>query len=516
MIDNLTTTTRWVDKFVVECYKDQALTQLVGTRYSDATWNGAYNVQKDALVFNGLLQGQTYWLRGGVMVPVTHRTTYHTVWQQIAGQSGTPSASYQVQEFIGASGITFQVTPINAAANHDYYEAAWRTAGAVNPLATDKPNATTLFKTPAGYFTYSIGGSSGQRFDVYVRAVDTSRNKQPWTFIGSFTIGTLDNVGDGTAYARVRAGAIDSGNIDPRRSGVIKQGSVNPAWLQAGFLQYETGAQDANYAYVLLYWTGLVILRADGTSTSVGDLPYPGLHVFTVLYSTTYGFLPRNNEFAVNTAMTGTSLDFVTSTAAHGSPQIAFPPGTINRYMLQQQGLQDHMELSGGAVEITTVAPSAPPSGGGGGGNDTCPRIRMKVRCRERGVVRVETLVVGEHVWTPQGWKRVIALDFQECNEFIQIEGSDGEIVEVDPYTDLIVNGDEQKKAHDLCLADTLTRDWMINPRIKNLRPVRKTKDNDDGTWVRVKLTIEEPHWFYCGKYNPTIAIHNTMPINQC
>lgn len=518
MIDNLTTTTRWVDKFVVECYADAALTQLVGTRYSDTTWNGAYNVQKDAIVFNGLLQGQTYWLRGGVMVPITHRTTYHTVWSQIAGAVGIPSASYEIQSFQAPTGITVRATPVGPAANHDYYEATWLPQGSLGPGTTAKASTGPLYKNQQGYVDFFIGGSAGLRYDAYLRVVDTGRNKTGWLFIGAFSVGTLDDVGDGTDYGRVRVGVLNDGNVDPRRAGLIKQGSLNPSWLQSGFLQFETGPQDSTFAYVKLYWTGLVILRPDGSATSVADLPYPGLTVFNLFYNTTLGFLPRNNEFGVASPMTGTTLDFVADPSAIGLPyRIAFAPGTINRFMLRNQNMQDYMGLSDGAVLITTVASSTSgTSGGGGGGNDTCPRIGMRVRCRERGVVRVETLIVGEHVWTPQGWKRVTGMAFQECNEFIQIEGWDGEVVEVDPYTDLMVNIDEPKKAHDLCLSDALTRDQRINPRIQNLRPLRKTKDNDDGTWVRVKLTIEEPHWFFCGKYQPTISIHNITPISQC
>jgi hypothetical protein len=74
---------------------------------------------------------------------------------------------------------------------------------------------------------------------------------------------SLDNqVTDGTNFARVSSAALTSNQIDPTKSGVLMRGSVPPTW--SGAFTYASTTSSITWS-----WSGLSILRADGTSTAV-------------------------------------------------------------------------------------------------------------------------------------------------------------------------------------------------------------------------------------------------------
>jgi len=73
-----------------------------------------------------------------------------------------------------------------------------------------------------------------------------------------------DQVTDGTNFARVAAGALTESNVDPSKAGVLMKGSVPPTW--SGAFTYVSTTSSLTWS-----WTGLVILRADGSSTAVPD-----------------------------------------------------------------------------------------------------------------------------------------------------------------------------------------------------------------------------------------------------
>src|SRR5579863_8614858 len=94
---------------------------------------------------------------------------------------------------------------------------------------------------------------------------------------------SLDNqITDGANYARVVSGALTSGKIDPTKSGVLMKGSVPPTW--SGSFTYVSTTSSLTWS-----WTGLVIFRADGTTTAV---PNGSVVVTGLTAATTYYFYP--------------------------------------------------------------------------------------------------------------------------------------------------------------------------------------------------------------------------------
>jgi hypothetical protein len=125
-------------------------------------------------------------------------------------------------------------------------------------------------------------------------------------------------VTDGTDYARVSVDALTSKEIDPTKPGVLMKGSVPPTWSGV-FSQASTTSS------ITWSWTGLAILRADGTTTQItnGSLAITGLAV-----GTTYFFYPYWDE-------TQQVLAFVAGGA--GNPANAQTAKTISA--AQQQAL---------------------------------------------------------------------------------------------------------------------------------------------------------------------------------
>jgi len=97
-----------------------------------------------------------------------------------------------------------------------------------------------------------------------------------------------DQITDGTNYARVVTGALTAGQIDPTKSGVLMKGSVPPTW--SGAFTYVSTTSSITWS-----WSGLTILRADGTSTAI---PNGSVAVASLAAGTTYYFYPYWDETA--------------------------------------------------------------------------------------------------------------------------------------------------------------------------------------------------------------------------
>lgn len=142
-------------------------------------------------------------------------------------------------------------------------------------------------------------------------------------------------VADGTDFARVSADALTSNDIDPTKSGVLMKGSVPPTW--SGSFIYASTTSGITWS-----WSGLEILRADGTATHIAD---GSLAIGGLIAGTTYFFYPYWDE-------TQSSLAFVAGGA--GIPANAQTAKTIAA--AQQQALQGRVPLSAGAMSAATTA----------------------------------------------------------------------------------------------------------------------------------------------------------------
>jgi hypothetical protein len=265
--------------------------------------------------------------------------------------------------------------------------------------------------------------------------VNTSGKKQSWTLIGSYSVGTMDDLQDGPIYGKVRTKALDgNGNIDPRATGVLKFGAMTPAWT--GQINFEKGTSGGS-AYVKWYWSGLRIKRIDFSDTIIPDRAQAsGYSNNGYAFSTTYYFYPRANEYLINSAQTGAAVDFVVDTTnGVGVPdKIGVLAGGRTSEASRQQNLSTYMALSPGPIPVPTPASGAGATSGGGGGNDLCIRTGMLVHCLEKGIIPAEALEIGDHILTPEGFRPVLFVDVMPCEEFIRFVMTDGEEIDQDPF----------------------------------------------------------------------------------
>jgi hypothetical protein len=261
---------------------------------------------------------------------------------------------------------------------------------------------------------------------------------------------SLDNqVTDGANFARVAAGALTEGNVDPSKAGVLMKGSVPPTW--SGVFTYISTTSSLTWS-----WTGLTIFRADGTTTAA---PNGSFAIGGLAAATTYYFYPYWDDAAQ-------ILGWVAGGV--GSPASAQSAKT--NLAAQQQALQGRVPLSQGAIVAATT--SSGTGGGSGGGSGSCLRAGTVVLTKERGTVEIETCKVGEHLRCPtnaglaalgrasgeanEGWTRIVRLEIREADTFIRLHFSNAESLDVTPHHIFTLADGSPMRAERLCLCDVL------------------------------------------------------------
>jgi hypothetical protein len=206
---------------------------------------------------------------------------------------------------------------------------------------------------------------------------------------------SLDHqVTDGADYARVATSALSAGKIDPTKSGVLMKGSVAPTW--SGAFTYASTTSTITWT-----WIGLSIYRADGTTTAI---PNGALAMSGLAPGVTYYFYPYWDESL-------SAIGWVAGGA--GTPSYAKTAKT--NLAAQQQSLQGRVPLSQGAIVAAT--PTSGTGGGSGGGSGSCLRAGMLVITKERGTVKIESCIPGEHLRCPsvaggETWTRTCKFKF--------------------------------------------------------------------------------------------------------
>ena len=292
-----------------------------------------------------------------------------------------------------------------------------------------------------------------------------------------------EQITDGTNYARVAAGALTSGRIDPTKSGVLMKGSVPPSWSSA--FTYVSTTSTLTWT-----WSGMSIFRADGTATAIpnGTLAITGLTA-----ATTYYFYPYWDDVA-------SALAWVAGGA--GTPGNAQAAKT--NLAAQQQGLQGRVPLSQGAIVAATTASGV--GGGSGGGSGSCVRAGTVVLTKERGTVALETCKVGEHLRAPNGsggesWTRILRLEVRDADTFIRLHFSNAESLDVTPHHIFTLADGSPMRAERLCLSD------IFNGRFGRVTLKRIEAVVEDGQ--KVTVTCEPQHEFFAGRHAATILTHN-------
>lgn len=218
-VHDVKTTSKYVDKCVVEIYSDSGLTTLVGSRSSTVIWNGTHSVQKDLIRFNGLQLGSTYYLRAGFSSPITGTITWSGTWSQAVLDTTAPGTTYSGTYTATTAGVLYLVTPASEPSDIDHYEACYTVNDATAPSSTTQPDYPRLAKIN-GKLSFFAGGVPGDVVRGYIRGVDTSGNVQAWGLLGGAGItvptvgsqvGNLDNIADGATYVRTTPNQRDGG-----------------------------------------------------------------------------------------------------------------------------------------------------------------------------------------------------------------------------------------------------------------------------------------------------------------
>ena len=292
-----------------------------------------------------------------------------------------------------------------------------------------------------------------------------------------------EQIVDGSNYARVAAGALTNGQIDPSKAGVLTKGSIPPTWSD-GFTYVSTPTT------LTWSWTGLTIYRADGSSKQVpnGSVTITGLTV-----ATTYYFYPFWEE-------SQQALTWIEG--GYGAP--AFALGAKTNFAAQQQALQGRVPLSQGAMIAATT--SSGTGGGSGGGSGSCLRAGSMVLTRERGTVPLESCKAGEHIRCPgpngsEAWTRIARIEVRDADTFLRLSFSNEESLDVTPHHIFTLSDGSPMRAERLCLSD------IFVARFGRVTLKRIEVISEEGQ--KVTVSCEPVHQFFAGRHTASILTHN-------
>ncbi|HUJ33264.1 MAG TPA: Hint domain-containing protein [Candidatus Acidoferrum sp.] len=292
-----------------------------------------------------------------------------------------------------------------------------------------------------------------------------------------------DQITDGTEFARVTAGALTSGKIDPTKEGVLMKGSVPPTW--SGAFTYVSTTSSITWS-----WSGLTICRADGTTTAI---PSGSLGITGLAAGTTYYFYPYWDD---------TSAELAWVAGGSGSPANALPAKT--NVAAQQQALQGRIPLSQGAMIAATTTSGT--GGGSGGGSGSCLRSGTMVLTRERGTVPIESCKVGEHLRCPnpaggEAWTSIARVEIRDADTFIRLHFSNAESLDVTPHHIFTLADGSPMRAERLCLSDILVGRFG---RI-TLKRIETVVEDSQKVTVSCTPVLE----FFAGRFAATVLTHN-------
>lgn len=285
-------------------------------------------------------------------------------------------------------------------------------------------------------------------------------------------------VTDGSNFARVSANALTSNEVDLARPGVLMKGSVPPTW--SGAFTYASTTSSITW-----FWSGLTILRADGTATQIAN---DSLAITGLIAATAYFFYPYWDE-------TQQVLAFVAGGA--GTPANAQPAKTIAA--AQQQALQGRVPLSAGAISAATTASGT--GGGSGGGSGSCVRGGMNVLTKEKGLVQIQHLRVGDHIRGRDNWTQVVRHEVHSADTFIRLSFSNDDSLDVTPHHIFTLADGAPVRADRLCLGDILVGNygWLT------LRKMEVIVEDSS----KVIVTCEPDHEFFAGRAAASVLTHN-------
>lgn len=250
---NLESAEKYLALFEVECWNSARTTLIAGPLTMEGEWDSAASrwKQKNPLYFRGLVRGTTYSFRSRVIPQGGGPASAWSAWaDETAGDITAPAPTYSPTGGQDIGRVTIAANPSGAPSDIDRYEFYWNLTGTA-------PSSTTLPNAPSSADgTLSLTTNAGEAISVWIRAVDTSGNRQAWTSLGTFSETGVSTV-------------------------LNTQASTIPATVTNGPFSY-TSADDSGAAgssHISWTWVATTIYRSDNSSVAVAassSNPVPG------------------------------------------------------------------------------------------------------------------------------------------------------------------------------------------------------------------------------------------------
>jgi hypothetical protein len=200
------------------------------------------------------------------------------------------------------------------------------------------------------------------------------------------------------------------------------------------------------------------------------------------------------------------------ATGGVGSPSWAHTATGLT--FTQEQARSDHWPLSSAPVQVTQPTTGGSGGGSGGGGiGGICLRHDVLVETRDRGVVEVSDLDLGDFVRcpqdedTPDGWAEVIDLCEHHGVEWVHTYFNCNDWLATTPGHPFTLADGTRKQAAELCFEDA------VPCRTGVTFPVSHEMANYPAGKVSVTIRSRR-HVFYAGMKAPVILQHNFIPAS--
>src|SRR5208337_2285970 len=144
-------------QFNVECYSDIGLTTLVSSGTSPVIYRNGMWHQTTGIFLTGLTAGATYYIRWGVVAPVSGLIGWSTAQSVVAPNPPAPTVSFSATYNPVSSGVTYTITPIGPSSDIDHYEAYWNFTNTAP--TTQAPLAKIVDATLTTAFTFFAGAT---------------------------------------------------------------------------------------------------------------------------------------------------------------------------------------------------------------------------------------------------------------------------------------------------------------------------------------------------------------------
>jgi hypothetical protein len=275
-IGKLTSSALYADSFLVEIYSDSGFTTKIGSATANAVFNGTVWAQKDIIIFDGLVFGNTYWLKAFTVSPISGTLSTVATFSIVAGAATAPAPTYTVTFQVSLfSGISYVITVSSIPSDIEHFEWTYTTDGSV-PSATTKPRGTMALNG-SNQLALFAGALPSQTVNLYLRAVNTSQMVQAWTAPGTGATPLahiIDNLADTANFKKTTPNQIQY--VDPTTGQITvstilnNQASALPVAGTAG--PFSTLSYDDTLgqgAAVKISWVAITMYNPDGTQLAI-------------------------------------------------------------------------------------------------------------------------------------------------------------------------------------------------------------------------------------------------------